>query len=58
MKTIIRQIQRILNDDGRMDRDFSAQEESLNRAKDHLRHAAEELVKAANLLSDFLRMRQ
>lgn len=58
MKTIIRQIRRMLADDGRSDRDFTEQEERLHQAQTHLRQAAAGLVAAADLIADFLKSRQ
>ncbi|HEY2246700.1 MAG TPA: hypothetical protein VGH70_04590 [Bradyrhizobium sp.] len=58
MKTIFRQIRRMLADDGRSDRDFTGQEERLHLAQAHLREAAAGLVAAADLIADFLKMRQ
>lgn len=58
MSSIISQFRRIFADDGRGDRDFTAQEERLVQARQHLLDAAQQLVSAADLLSDFLKSRQ
>jgi hypothetical protein len=55
MNELLNQFKRIFTDDGRGDRDFTAQEERLRQAQKHLREAAAGLVRAADLLSDFLK---
>lgn len=54
MNSILRNIRRILFDDGRHDRDFSHQAMQLQQARTHLQEATEGLKKAANILADLI----
>lgn len=54
MQTIIKQIKRIISDDGRNDRSFYDQEYRLRDALNKVNEASEEVVKAAEKLSYLL----
>lgn len=57
MNAIVNNIRRIFSDDGRNDRDFSDQEEKLQRARAGLIAEADGLKRAAEALADLIRMR-
>ncbi|MGY3278103.1 hypothetical protein [Bradyrhizobium sp. S3.7.6] len=57
MRSILNNIRRAFNDDGRNDRDFSVQEQRLQEVQKHLQEAADGLTRAAAILSDLIRLR-
>lgn len=57
MNQIINQFKRIFSDDGRGDKDFTAQEERLRKAQAELKEASASLARAANHLADFINER-
>jgi hypothetical protein len=52
---VVNQVRRIFADDGRGDRDYSAQEERLREAQKNLLDATSELTKASEILTDLLK---
>lgn len=54
INTIVNQINRIINDDGKNDKDFSSQEEKLRIAKKNLEHATDSLIAASEALNEVL----
>jgi hypothetical protein len=54
MLAVINQFKRILNDDGRDDKDFTIQETRLKVALEELRLATNNLIRASQTLSDVL----
>lgn len=54
MAAMVNQFRRISSDDGRGDKDFTAQEERLRQAEQRLTEAAALLSKASEILRDVL----
>jgi len=54
IQTIVNQINRIINDDGKNDKDFSSHEEKLRIAKKKLEDATDALIAASETLTDVL----
>ena len=58
MSPIINQFRRMISDDGRDDKDFSKQKETLQQSQEYLRQAAEALTRAAHNLADVIKLHQ
>lgn len=54
ISTLVSQVQRILNDNGQNDRDFSQDREKVRAAEQALRDAAAGLMRAADNLADLI----